>query len=546
MKIMRFTQPLWFALLLIIGATISLAQAATLQATVSKRELVANEVFQLRIVADQRASSDDIDLSVLDEDFFVGRPNFGTSINIVNSQRTTRSEWNVSLAAQHIGRYTIPSFKLNGTRTEPIYINVTKDEYEPEPKDFIEVTNQLQRDSLYPQESTQLLSRVIIKTDPRRLQNPEISQPKVEGMTLKSIGDAKQYNSVLDGVEITVVEQAYSITADQPGDYTLTGVGFDGTIVFGDSLRGSTRLIAAPVAPTKQTILVKTPPKDYVGDWLPTQSLTMTQKFLTQDGQQASDEEQINISVGQSLTREVTIDIQGLDAERFPNLSLPIPNSFRVYSEKPSFQSIGGGVTRMIIKQVLIAQKEDQVAIILPSIDWWDSRNNIAEKTTEISTNINIAPAEQTLYSIDTTLPNNQEITPAIQGVSVYWQYIAIVMSLLLPISIAYIIYLRKKILSLPRQRNEDQTVNVDQGLETIIRQGDVSLTNFHINKWLTKNSHIPDSVRNAIHKQISEMNSHQYSKNNDDWDNKALIELINKAQILTMEKITDYNLPKL
>ena len=50
-------------------------------ASVSKNKVVKNEVFQLRIVSDQKASADDIDFSVLSNDFFLGQPSFGSSRN---------------------------------------------------------------------------------------------------------------------------------------------------------------------------------------------------------------------------------------------------------------------------------------------------------------------------------------------------------------------------------------------------------------------------------------------------------------------------------
>lgn len=539
-----FAQTWSVLILLLLSVVFTCANAATLQATVNKRELVTNEVFQLRIVADERASADDLDLSILENDFFMGRPNFGTSVNIINSQRTSRSEWNVSLAPQRIGRVTIPAFELNGAKSEPIQIVVTKDEQEPEASDFVEISNQLEKDILYPQESTQLLSRVIIKTDPRRLQNPEISQPKLQGMTIAAIGDAKQYQSVLDGVEVTVVEQRYKLTADTAGQFDLLGAGFDGTVIYGDSLRGSTRLIATHIEPEELKITVKEPPTDYQGIWLPTQSLSIEQKFFNENGEEIVEQDPILLKVGQSLTRQVTLDIHGLDPERFPKVSLNLPSGVRTYDEKPVFQPLSNGITRMIIKQVLIAQAEGEITIVLPSIDWWDSLNNISEKTDTINTVLNIKQGDQTLYSFNTDLIESSATNDQVNGVSVYWKYATLLLTAILFVSFMIIYRLYNKDHSSRTINLTDQSNNNDQSIVDIIKTGDTSLINYHVNKWLYENPALNKSYRASIIDELSLMNTNHCSHNGSIWDNTKLIKLIMSVRHENLDKNSNNNLP--
>ena len=63
------------AALSLIVSPVSLA--ANIQVTVNKTKVVKNEVFQLRVVVDEKVSSDDIDFSPLEKDFYLGRPSFG-------------------------------------------------------------------------------------------------------------------------------------------------------------------------------------------------------------------------------------------------------------------------------------------------------------------------------------------------------------------------------------------------------------------------------------------------------------------------------------
>ncbi|MEI8673745.1 BatD family protein [Vibrio sp. SA48] len=258
---------------------ISTAYATTLFASVSKNKVVKNEVFQLRVVADEKASSDAIDFSVLENDFFLGRPSFGTSMNIINGDSSTRSEWNVSLAANKLGIITIPSFTLNGAKTQPISIQVAADTQEPEQSDLVEMQSHLERKELYPNESTYLNARLIIKADPRRLQNPQIAAPSAQGVELKPAGEANQYQSVLDGIEVTVVDQKFQVTAKESGSFTVSGPAFKGGLVYGSNQTGNTRLIQLDVPAKTFPLTVLPKPETYQGTWLPTSQLTLEQTW---------------------------------------------------------------------------------------------------------------------------------------------------------------------------------------------------------------------------------------------------------------------------
>ncbi|MGT0150797.1 hypothetical protein ACT691_20850 [Vibrio metschnikovii] len=79
----------------------------------------------------------------------------------------------------------------------------------------------MSRDTLYPAESTVLTTRLTIKADRRRLQNTHITPPSVDGMTIGQIGETQQYQTVIAGIEATIIEQQYRLTAIQAGEYHL-------------------------------------------------------------------------------------------------------------------------------------------------------------------------------------------------------------------------------------------------------------------------------------------------------------------------------------
>ncbi len=106
--------------------------AQTLQASVNKTQVAKNEVINLRIISDTELSSDSIDLSVLEKDFFLGQPRYGRSSNNINGRKSVRTEWSISIAPMKEGVLTIPSFSADGMRTEPIKLRVNASQTDPQ------------------------------------------------------------------------------------------------------------------------------------------------------------------------------------------------------------------------------------------------------------------------------------------------------------------------------------------------------------------------------------------------------------------------------
>ena len=172
---MRFLNKpfLSIALTLLLGAFSSFsALAATAVASVSQNNVTKDQVFLLRVATDEKVSSDALDLTALQQDFYVGTPSFGSSMRIVNGSRSVSSEWNISLAPLRLGKIHIPSFDIEGAKTKPITINVAVNKAAPTQHDMAEFQLNLSKDSLYPQEVAELDVKLIIKADPRRLQDP--------------------------------------------------------------------------------------------------------------------------------------------------------------------------------------------------------------------------------------------------------------------------------------------------------------------------------------------------------------------------------------
>ncbi|MFH0227281.1 BatD family protein [Vibrio furnissii] len=407
------------------------AHAATVYASVSKNKVVKNEVFQLTVVSDQKASGDDLDFSALDQDFFMSRPSFSSSMNIINGSRSNRSEWTVSLAANRLGVVTIPSFELHGAKTQPIAIQVTQDEQAPSSDDLVEVRSQLSRSTLYPNESALLKARLIIKADPRRLQDPKIAPPTIDGMELKAASEPNQYQTVMDGIQVTIVDQDFRITASQAGDFTLTEPSLQGALIYGSSYNGGTRILPLKTTPKTYTIHVEPKPADYQGTWLPTSQLTLREQWLDSQGKPITGNRYAT-KVGDSITREVTVQVTGLTQEQLPNIHLTYPDSVRVYDEKPQFATLDNGDVTMTLKQVLIPRQTGDITLPKVAMQWWDTVTKAQKTASADGLTLSVAAGEPSTVTASTPLP----AAPAqVQTVTVndagFWPYLTALFALL-------------------------------------------------------------------------------------------------------------------
>jgi len=527
--VMKKLNSLNVALVALVLTLISpFALATSVVATVNKNNVVKNEVFQLRIVVDKKVSSDALDLSALEKDFFMGRPSFGSSVNVINGDRSVRSEWNISLAAQRLGVATIPAFTIDNASSTPIDITVKVDTEEPKISDLIEVQNQLSKSQLYPNESATLTTRLIIKTDPRRLQDPFVVPPKAEGVELSAIGEPKQYQSVIDGVEVTIVDQSYLVTANNAGQFQLSGIGFQGSVVYGDRRSGTTKLISATTPAQQFQIQVDPVPSDYQGAWLPAASLNLSQQWLDGNGDEIKTSETFATRVGESLTRIINLDIQGLTSERFPEFNINYPDTVRLYQEKPQFTDLGNGTTRMTIKQVIIPEQTGDIALNPISLNWWDSANRSAQKSQLAGLALTVEPGS--------TLNNEPISAPAVQQQPIetvkvhdagYWPYLtALFASLWL---VTMLLWFKQRKTSTEQEPEQEDKPTTDLLIQAL-KQDDKVKANYLAKQWLSENQQLTPERIEEIERQLNAMNHSQYSPQSQVWQPDSLIKLIKQS----------------
>ncbi|MGO1297619.1 MAG: BatD family protein [Vibrio sp.] len=427
-------------------------------ATVSSNKVVQNEVFQLTVTINSRVSSDAINFSVLQKDFQMGQPNFGTSTNIVNGDRSEQSQWTIPLAAKQTGILRIPRFTINGQQTQSIAIQVTKDRDAPNTKDIVEVQSHLSQSTLYPNESAQLKVRLIVKADLRRLQNQTIEPPKVNGMELNPASDPDQHQEVVNGIQVTVVDQNFRVTATKPGTFTLREPKFDGSLVYGGTYGNRTRIVPLTTVPKTYTINVKPKPKDYHGVWLPTSKLSLTQHWQDPDGHTIKNDS-VKLKVGDSITRTVSMQVSGVDKSRLPDIKIDNPSSVRSYNDKPHFSTLKNGDVLMTVKQVVIPRHSGNITLPPIRVNWWNSTTNQEKLSRVAGLTMQVAPSDDSQPLPAQAQPSSPEKTKIItKNDAGFWPYLTAAFAILWVLTLLLAYYWKRSTPPAQRDASSKQT----------------------------------------------------------------------------------------
>ncbi len=531
---MKNVLKLVFVLITGLLASVSV-MAKSLEASVNKTQAAKNEVINLRIMADTELDSGAIDFKVLEKDFFLGQPRFGQSSRNINGRKFLRTEWLISIAPMKEGILTIPSFSAGGMKTEPIKLRVNTNQAEPDLDDLFNFSMSVDNHTLYPKQSANVRMQLIIKADPRRLDNPRILPPSIQGMKLDPVSEMKQGQRVIDGLEATVVEQSFRLTAEKAGTYTLNGPQLTGSYIYGDSLTGSTKIMPVSTKVEQMPITVKTIPTEFRGKWLPASALEMTQSWQDDKGQNLSSGSANKVKQGSSVTRTIQIKARGTQAEFLPKIAIDYPRSLRIYPDQPKFETTKDGMIVMTVKQVIIPTETGSFTLPGYELNWWNSSRDEAKTATLDAITLDVEQSDTGIITLPETSqpqpPAASSNSPAQSGVDEIWQLLTFIFAGLWVMTAILAVVLWKK-----RPRISDtpevsaETAHNIKGLKATIKQGDPARIERSISEYLQANrgSLCSDAVK-AVKHDLEMMNQARFSARQQPWNPDSLLANIDK-----------------
>ncbi|EJL6392350.1 protein BatD [Vibrio vulnificus] len=522
--------------------------AKSLVASVNKTKVSKNEVIQLTVRADYSLDANDIDFSSLSQDFFTSSPRFVNSSNYINGQSSKLSEWTLSIAPNRAGIVTIPAFSVDGESTAPIPLEVSVDQHEPNVSDIIQYSMQLETSTLYPQQSTPLKVEIRILADPRRLENPRITPPSIQGVEIKPQGQTRQFQRVEQGLQVTIIEQNYQLTANQPGLFELKGPLLRGSYIYGDSLTGSTKILTLDGKPQSQSIKVKVIPHNAAQPWLPAQQLSLVQQWH-QDGGENNTVEQ-----GSSITREITLTAKGLNENQLPTLKFDYPASVRVYDEKPVIKTLENGTTQMTLKQVLIPTETGDLTLPSLQLAWWNTVSDQQETAVLEGRQLKVTPgsaqvftlSEQPTLASETNLRPDSTYQEPIQNATI-WFYLTWTFASLWILTLIAALYCykhRETSAAKPQNATSNNALESMQALQKAIADNDAVKIEALVRQWM-KTATVSQPVKQAIESELKAMHQATYSRQPSPWKADHLLSLFKQSRSASSDKAS-FDMPKL
>lgn len=365
----RFT-----ALLLPLLICTATAQAAELTASVDRSRLNSGETVELTLESSDVTQFGKPDLTPLEPLFEVRGTRQVNQLNTLSGDNRATTRWIVTLLPKETGSVVIAPLQLGDAQSQPITVQVIEsdareDQNSLEPV-FIEAS--LDQTSVYVQAQAILTLRIyhsVSLYDDSSLTPLQIADARIE-----QLGDTRTYEKDINGVRHGVIEMRYAIYPQHSGALNIAPQTFSATLVDTQPAQDTAAQGPKPgklmrVNSSQMSLTVKPKPLTYPADapWLPARSLTLSESW---------NPEPEHTQVGDSLTRSLTLKVEGLAASQLPALPATDVNGLRRYPDQPvlSNQSSDRG---------LIGSREEREALVpsrsgsidLPTVDvvWWNT-----------------------------------------------------------------------------------------------------------------------------------------------------------------------------
>ncbi|PSU33824.1 BatD family protein [Photobacterium lutimaris] len=271
--------------------------------------------------------------------------------------------------------------------------------------DLISLTAELKRDVVYPQTEAEYVLTVESRAD---VHFSRVNPPSGDAVTVRRAGQDHEYYFVGDD-EFRISTYRFFLSTEQIGRLPLDGASLTHVAVNDDGTRRRVRNWSNPVILESRPI-----PDNYKGRWLPSSKVTL--------GQQWSTDASV-FQVGDSITRTLTLSIDGSSIDSFPELSVDYPDNVNVYSEQPKFEAYGSGMS-MTLRQVIVPRSEGLLEIPAIAIPWFDTGSNHMAVASIDGLGLNILPNQTQTLALQVT-----DTDETVDGD--YWRYATLIVSVL-------------------------------------------------------------------------------------------------------------------
>lgn len=334
-------------------------------ASVDKNPAVEGEPIILTIESNQSLNSSDFDVSQINPKLNPSGVSFRQSTQIMNGSVTKRSVWQTTLYVDEAQTINIKSFQVGNEQTSPITLTIHPQQHQSSRNKALFLKSTLNTTSAYLGQVLHYQVKLFLNTE---LQQGQINPPKVQGMQFEQLGKNKESVEIIDGKKYRIITQDFSLKLNQTGSFTIPAPIFTGEVVTQNINRHSfftTRGVRPIRSKGNALELNVLPPASTQENWLVADDIDVSQQWDTKK----------ELRVGEPITRTIILKAKNTDVDLMPELTQPLPSSFKVYPETPiRTQKIEDNsvVAELSSTFALIPQKDGDITIPEMKIPWWD------------------------------------------------------------------------------------------------------------------------------------------------------------------------------
>lgn len=354
---------------------LSSSALAALEASVDRTRLVEGETLELTLESTDASRFSSPELTVLEEHFVIQVTRQLSLVSQLNGRSQPVTRWVITLTPKRTGYVVIPPIELEAARSEPISLHVLSAEEAARDNKVqmapVFIDTEMDTETPYVQAQVLMTLRIyhsVSLYDDSNLTGLEIPDTRVE-----SLGVPQQYERIINGVRHGVIEVRYALFPQRSGTLEVPSQLFSATTLQPrDASARSGRLVQ--VRSPSIRLEVQPIPASYPADapWLPAKSVTLTQAWQP--------DPELELLSGESLTRSLSLEADGLSAMQLPALGsldgMQI-DGLRHYADQPKLNNVINENGVRGVRQdsaALLVQQAGEFLLPAQTLYWWDTQ----------------------------------------------------------------------------------------------------------------------------------------------------------------------------
>jgi hypothetical protein len=379
-----------------------LVSFAELNLSIDRAELNIDEAFELSISSNS-ATSSNIDISPLKQDFEILDQYKQSSVRIINGNMTQSTIWTYNLVAKRAGKITIPAISIGTDATKPREITVKDGAAQGSGNRDIIVEAEVEQKSAYVQGQFIYIQRLLFAkpfSNNSTLTRPRLKEGRAE---IESLGNTAERIVKRNGRDYRMLTRRFAIIPQESGKLVFSPTMFNGTLrrssqhLPNNHFGFSSKARRMRVRSNEVSIEIKPRPAEFTGkDWIVAKNFSLHLNWSTPPDQ---------IEAGEPVSVVLAAIANGLRAEQLPEINLQAPAGIKLYPEKPTFnneRNLDGIIGTMNKRIVLVSTGGGEFEIPELTIPWWNSKTNKQEtaKLEAIKLTISGAPVATVVQKV--------------------------------------------------------------------------------------------------------------------------------------------------